>query len=126
MPLPGSQRPGKQEKFASRKKVLLNIPGGSSDTPFEGGFADAVWFPRDSSAKLAWPMGDFAMSLFSSRASLAASLCVVLSTAGSIGLPSPPSGQPPPIKPMPDPPLEAARAAFEALPESDRKGIQDA
>src|SRR4051812_9381071 len=126
MPLPGSQRPGKQEKFASRKKVLLNVPGGSSDIFFEGGFADAVWFPRDSSAKLAWPMGDFAMSRFSSRASLAASLCVVLSMAGSIGLPGAAIGQASPIKPMPDPALEAARAAFEALPEADRKGIQDA
>ncbi|MEH3118262.1 MAG: serine protease [Methylorubrum populi] len=40
--------------------------------------------------------------------------------------PQPPAARPGPAPPAPDPAFEAARAGFEALPEAQRRGVQDA
>ncbi|WP_342153036.1 serine protease [Methylorubrum sp. SB2] len=51
-----------------------------------------------------------------------ASLGLALSAAAQV----PPPAAPKPASPAPDPAFEAARAAFEALPEPERRAVQDA
>ncbi|MER2268064.1 S1 family peptidase [Methylobacterium oxalidis] len=67
-------------------------------------------------------------------AALGAALGVALGAALGAALAGPAAAQAPPVRPKPpapapaapDPAVEAARTAFEALPEAERKGLQDA
>ncbi|WP_375409387.1 serine protease [uncultured Methylobacterium sp.] len=59
---------------------------------------------------------------------IAACLTLLIGTAAGAQAPSPPPKAVTPSKPpvAPDPAFDAARAAYEALPEAERKGLQDA
>ena len=64
------------------------------------------------------------------RTGLTALLAAGLATGALAQVPAPPTPPRPkpaaPVPPTPDPAFEAARAAFESLPEAERQGLQDA
>ncbi|NEU10788.1 trypsin-like peptidase domain-containing protein [Methylobacterium sp. BTF04] len=64
------------------------------------------------------------ISRIGSHGAMALAACLMIGSAGAQAPPAP--VKPKPAATAPDPAFETAKAAFEALPETERKGLQDA